>query len=195
MFPLICVWINGWVNNRDAGDLRRYRPHYDVIVMLHVHLKYGTGTCNFKTHRIDIDVDFTLRAPEDKVGCYYRPSHIALGTPNVQWTDYVIVMNVGGKSQNILNEILKNFINADFEVQTFDDSSYIDTDSMTGNLWSRERVCSLVRLNIQSTNANLTNLQLSYFLNELDFMFSDICTQETWLKNDKDTYLRYRDIT
>ena len=34
MFPLICVWINGWVNNREAGDLRRYRAHYDVIVML-----------------------------------------------------------------------------------------------------------------------------------------------------------------
>ena len=26
---LICVWINGWVNNREAGDLRRYRGHYD----------------------------------------------------------------------------------------------------------------------------------------------------------------------
>ena len=33
MFSLICVWINGWVNNRDAGDLRRYRAHYDVTVM------------------------------------------------------------------------------------------------------------------------------------------------------------------
>ena len=33
MFTLICVWINGWVNNREAGDLRRYRGHYDVIVM------------------------------------------------------------------------------------------------------------------------------------------------------------------
>ena len=26
MISLICVWINGWVNNREAGDLRRYRP-------------------------------------------------------------------------------------------------------------------------------------------------------------------------
>ena len=33
MFTLICARINGWVNNREAGDLRRYRPHYDVIVM------------------------------------------------------------------------------------------------------------------------------------------------------------------
>ena len=33
MFSLICVWINGWVNNREAGDLRRNRAHHDVIVM------------------------------------------------------------------------------------------------------------------------------------------------------------------
>ena len=33
MFSLICVWINDWVNNREAGDLRLYRAHYDVIVM------------------------------------------------------------------------------------------------------------------------------------------------------------------
>ena len=33
MFSLICVWINGWVNNLEAGDLRRNRAHYDVIVM------------------------------------------------------------------------------------------------------------------------------------------------------------------
>ena len=33
MFSLICARINGWVNNREAGDLRRYRAHYDVIVM------------------------------------------------------------------------------------------------------------------------------------------------------------------
>ena len=33
MFSLIFVWINDWVNNREAGDLRRYRGHYDVTVM------------------------------------------------------------------------------------------------------------------------------------------------------------------
>ena len=33
MFSLICVWINGWVNTHEAGDLRRYRAHYDVTVM------------------------------------------------------------------------------------------------------------------------------------------------------------------
>ena len=36
MFSLICVWINDWVNNREASDLRRYRAHYDVIVLLFI---------------------------------------------------------------------------------------------------------------------------------------------------------------
>ena len=33
MFSLIRVWINGGVNNGEAGDLRRYSAHYDVAVM------------------------------------------------------------------------------------------------------------------------------------------------------------------
>ena len=32
---LICAWINDWINNREAGDLRRHGGHYDVNVMLH----------------------------------------------------------------------------------------------------------------------------------------------------------------
>ena len=58
MFSLICARMNGWVNNREAGDLRRYRVHYDVIVMQNefisfyckdwcisaVHLKYFSNT-------------------------------------------------------------------------------------------------------------------------------------------------------
>ena len=33
MFSLICAWTNHWLNNRDAGDLRRHLVHWDVIVM------------------------------------------------------------------------------------------------------------------------------------------------------------------
>ena len=32
-FSLICAWINGCVNNHEAGDLICHRAHYDVIVM------------------------------------------------------------------------------------------------------------------------------------------------------------------
>ena len=41
MFSLICVWINGWVNNREAGDLRRYRAHCDDIVMRNPQISYS----------------------------------------------------------------------------------------------------------------------------------------------------------
>ena len=40
VFSLICAWTNDWVSNRDCGDLRRHRAHYDAIVMsydLHAH--------------------------------------------------------------------------------------------------------------------------------------------------------------
>ena len=40
MFSLICAWINGCINNRDAGELRRHRAHYDVTVM---RFNYITG--------------------------------------------------------------------------------------------------------------------------------------------------------
>ena len=36
---LFCACISGWINNRTAGDLRRYRAHYDVTVMLRVKMR------------------------------------------------------------------------------------------------------------------------------------------------------------
>ena len=35
-----CTWINRWVNNDESGDFRRYRTHYDVIVMVWLNLLY-----------------------------------------------------------------------------------------------------------------------------------------------------------
>ena len=32
-FDVFCAWINSWVNNCMADDLRHHRAHYDVIVM------------------------------------------------------------------------------------------------------------------------------------------------------------------
>ena len=50
---LMCVWINGWVNNREAGDLRRYRAHYDVIVMT-----YQSWTCIFHKRRLGSNLKY-----------------------------------------------------------------------------------------------------------------------------------------
>ena len=42
MFSLICVWINGCVNNPESGDLRRYQAHYDVTVMVGALISFAT---------------------------------------------------------------------------------------------------------------------------------------------------------
>ena len=43
MFSLICAWINGLVNNGEAGDLRRHSAHFDVAVMYCGLNALGTG--------------------------------------------------------------------------------------------------------------------------------------------------------
>ena len=43
MFTLICVWINGWVNNRDTGDLRYHCAHY-VVTVMECHFYLGVGS-------------------------------------------------------------------------------------------------------------------------------------------------------
>ena len=50
-FSLICAWIHGWVNNRQAGDLRRHHAPYDVIAMYLRNMYYrglggGGGRCH-----------------------------------------------------------------------------------------------------------------------------------------------------
>ena len=48
MYYLICAWINGWVNNGEAGDLGRhsahYNAHYDVT---HYDIKLSNCTIIF----------------------------------------------------------------------------------------------------------------------------------------------------
>ena len=46
MFSLICTRINGWVNNGEAGDLRRHRAHYDVTVMCCLYFVTCVWTCS-----------------------------------------------------------------------------------------------------------------------------------------------------
>ena len=58
MFSLILAWINGWANNREAGDLRRHRAHYDVAVMwrianstpIHPHMQVAYIPVDFQIH-------------------------------------------------------------------------------------------------------------------------------------------------
>ena len=71
MFSLICVWINSWVNNREAGDLRRYGAHYDVIVIYTPIINHAGLVC-FVLYWWTIHCRFTdFKAPFPSGQCAY----------------------------------------------------------------------------------------------------------------------------
>ena len=48
MFSLICAWMNGWLNNCKAGDLRRHNAHYDVTVMFqYITMNHSLDLCAY----------------------------------------------------------------------------------------------------------------------------------------------------
>ena len=67
MFSLISVWINGCVSNREACNLRRYRAHYDVIVMSYYH----TSSVTLQT---PVSMSFSFLSYRDE----YLPEQIAI---------------------------------------------------------------------------------------------------------------------
>ena len=70
MFSLICSWIKGWLNNGEAGDLRRHRAHYGVTVMC---CKYHTLhndtltpapfllACQLRVYRTPTPLDYRIQ--------------------------------------------------------------------------------------------------------------------------------------
>ena len=62
-FSLICVWMN----DREDGDLRRYRAHYDIIVMLQVaaintslHIQDAIYWQSRNGHNGDLSMDYAI---------------------------------------------------------------------------------------------------------------------------------------
>ena len=49
MFSLICAWINDWVNNRQAGDLRHHCGHYGVNEMYWIKMLCLLIFCRFNS--------------------------------------------------------------------------------------------------------------------------------------------------
>ena len=57
----LCAWINGWVNNREAADLRHHGTHYDATVM--------TLKCNLLSvgHKNQVRKCSAIRIPHPKL--------------------------------------------------------------------------------------------------------------------------------
>ena len=80
MFSSICAWINRWVNNREAGDLRRHRAHYDVTVLCYeiMYMIYSKSnnlinnickTLTSLTQTVSINVSSVKQVPCEGRGC------------------------------------------------------------------------------------------------------------------------------
>ena len=65
---VICTWINGWVNTREAGDLRCYLAHYDITVMvINDGVDYVGWTGPRLSSRWYIDFEYMCRLNVDKL--------------------------------------------------------------------------------------------------------------------------------
>ena len=84
MFSLICAWINAWVHNREAGDLRRHRAHYDVIVMEILVWTSVSRDCNFLRC-------WTLHSQAHTSLFYYEWLRIQRLIRIVVWTPFLIM--------------------------------------------------------------------------------------------------------
>ena len=63
MCSLICAWINGCVNNREASDMTRHRAHYDVTLM---------KTHKTKQSRVHILWDILYMSHVYSCCCYWK---------------------------------------------------------------------------------------------------------------------------
>ena len=90
MFSLICAWINDWMNNREAGDLRRHCAHYDVIVMTvgTVDIKSGHGRMK------NMNIQWIH-------SCYYLPPDLPYITDATQSFSY-------NRSRSVYSELLRH---------------------------------------------------------------------------------------
>ena len=68
IFILIWASINGWVNNCETGDLRRNRPHYDVIVM-------DQPWKQFTFFKPNLETDLHLYCQNIEAGTKWPPIH------------------------------------------------------------------------------------------------------------------------
>ena len=70
IFSLVSTETIGWVSNRDAGDLRRHRAHYEVIVMRLLNGAPSNGNVPLTAYPIEY-LDFFFNLPIDKMTYYF----------------------------------------------------------------------------------------------------------------------------
>ena len=76
MFSLMYAWINDWVNNREAGDLRLQHGHYDVIVMKWNRMKLKCVSNGWIGHELSLVGIAVYNETDNKSVSRTTPKHI-----------------------------------------------------------------------------------------------------------------------
>ena len=95
MFSFICAGTNGWVNNVEAGDLRRHRAHYDVIVMWTnlTHASNNKWEWMFSLSSCSAN-DLAVRKKEEQCGFFF--DHVLYDvTTNYVWWMVILPSHMG----------------------------------------------------------------------------------------------------
>ena len=89
----VLLWarINSWVNNRKAGDLRRHRTYYDVIVMIYMLLGAVTTKPNITQYWI------------------YQSSAWPTCNAGLFTNDFPIVIQIQCKFHSVLIQVVMNW--------------------------------------------------------------------------------------
>ena len=101
VFSLICARINGWVNNREVGDLRRHRAHYDVIVMswlaLWWHSKHGQWLSELHYREISVwnSIPFQNQIVVIAIAIFICQNHHLTGRDITMIHTVIFIINAG----------------------------------------------------------------------------------------------------
>ena len=148
-FSLICAWINGWVNNPEAVDLRRHRARYDVNV---------TETLKF--------FDLNLGNRKDRlIKPFGHEANLFLWTPSCWrwWTRLHVVacLCLSKKNGNGMQSIVSNL----FKVEI---SQPLSLEIFGRNITLCMTVLSFRMKYIKNHSSRKTRVRLSYMGNIMD---------------------------
>ena len=107
MFTLICVWINGCVNNREAGDLRRYCVHYGVTVMYEPIAGLDKAVQKKPSWRLASPRKFAWKHYQTHCSDWHIINHFLSCTINrkVHFNNVYEIVNLGDLKLSLLNKL------------------------------------------------------------------------------------------
>ena len=96
IFSLIGTWINGWVNYREAGDLRRHRAHYYATPISYLH-KISVSNVRIFQNVIKKVNWQSIRPATIIVACHRRGRNLT--AEMFSWMHFLFILSMRNQSE------------------------------------------------------------------------------------------------